>query len=55
MANISETERALRRRKKEALTIARQCRYSNTILDRIKQATRDIEIDWALAAGRRAL
>ena len=52
---MTDKERALRRRKREALTIARQCRYSNTILDKIKSATKDIQIDWALAEGRRAL
>lgn len=52
---MSEAERALRRRKKEALTIARQARYSVEVLDRIKNAQKDIEIDWALAQGRRAL
>lgn len=55
MARLSETERQLNKRKREALTIARQARYPKKVLDRIKSATRDIEVNWALAEGRHAL
>lgn len=52
---MTEAERMFNKRKREALTIARQACYPQRVLDRIKNATKEIEINWALAEGRRAL
>jgi len=52
---MTEEERVFNKRKREALTIARQACYPQRVLDRIKNATKEIEINWALAEGRRAL